>query len=80
MRDRNARIGLRFFFAYLVLYAGFVLLNAFAAHWMERTLGGVNVAILYGFGLIAAAIVLAMIYGMVCDSSRASSDKDKVAP
>jgi uncharacterized membrane protein (DUF485 family) len=52
------------FGAYLALYAGFVLLAAFAPQAMEATpLAGVNLAIWYGFGLIAAALVLALIYG-----------------
>jgi uncharacterized membrane protein (DUF485 family) len=61
---RNARLGLLLFGIYLVLYGGFVFLNAFSPQTMERTpLAGVNLAILYGFGLIVAALVLALIYG-----------------
>jgi uncharacterized membrane protein (DUF485 family) len=52
------------FGVYLALYTGFVLLAAFAPQAMEATpLAGVNVAIWYGFGLIAAALVLALVYG-----------------
>ena len=48
----------------LLLYGGFVLLNAFWPEIMEYTpLAGVNLAIWYGFGLIVAALVLALIYG-----------------
>lgn len=69
---RNARYGLVLFAVYLVLYGGFVLLNAFAPEQMERTpLAGVNLAILYGFGLIAAALVLALVYGWLCRASAA---------
>jgi uncharacterized membrane protein (DUF485 family) len=64
---RNSRYGLALFAAYLFLYGGFVLLNAFAPEQMERTpLAGVNLAILYGFGLIASAFVLALVYGWLC--------------
>jgi uncharacterized membrane protein (DUF485 family) len=53
----------------LVLYGGFVVLAAFAPQWMELTpLAGVNVAIWYGFGLIIAAILLAVVYGWACSS------------
>ena len=59
MASRNARLGLKLFAVYLALYGGFVLLNAFSAETMESTpFAGVNVAILYGFGLIIAAIVM----------------------
>lgn len=56
------------FLVYLLLYGGFVLLNAFWPEMMERTpLAGINLAILYGFGLIIAALVLALLYGFLCD-------------
>ncbi|MBC8353437.1 MAG: DUF485 domain-containing protein [Planctomycetes bacterium] len=67
MDTRNARIGLVLFAVYLLLYGGFVFLNAFAADVMETTpIAGVNLAILYGFGLIIAALVLALLYGFLC--------------
>jgi uncharacterized membrane protein (DUF485 family) len=61
--SRNARIGLQLFFAYLVLYAGFVALNAFFPQKMAAApFGGVNLAVLYGLLLIVAAFVLAVLY------------------
>jgi uncharacterized membrane protein (DUF485 family) len=71
MPQRNSRLGLALFFVYCLLYGGFVGLAAFAPGVMERSpAAGVNLAIWYGFGLIAAAIVLALVYGWLC--SRAS--------
>ena len=70
MNSPNSRIGLILFFLYLLLYGGFVLLNTFSSETMEATpIAGINVAILYGFGLIIAAFVLALIYGWLCHSS-----------
>ncbi len=67
MHRRNARLGLWLFGAYLLIYGGFVALAAFSPETMEATpAAGVNLAIWYGFGLIAAAIVLALIYGWLC--------------
>jgi uncharacterized membrane protein (DUF485 family) len=78
MSQRNARLGLVLFFVYLALYGGFVGLAAFAPGVMQRTpAAGVNLAIWYGFGLIAAAIVLALIYGWLC---RDSSEPGRLAP
>lgn len=69
MESRNARLGLALFMVYLLLYGGFVLINTFAPQTMEMTpLAGINLAILYGFGLIVAALVLALIYGALCKS------------
>lgn len=77
MESKNARLGLQLFGVYLVLYGGFVLLSAFAPQTMELTpVGGINLAILYGFGLIIAALILALIYGAICkgeDAPTASS-------
>jgi uncharacterized membrane protein (DUF485 family) len=66
----RARYGLVLFGLYLALYGGFVLLNAFVPEWMEITpLWGVNLAILYGFGLIAAALLLALVYSWLCTAA-----------
>jgi len=74
MKNRNTRIGFFLFGIYLFLYGGFVFLNAFAPETMEITpFAGVNLAILYGFGLILAALVLALVYGWVC---RATGDQN----
>jgi uncharacterized membrane protein (DUF485 family) len=60
----NRLLSLSLFAIYLFLYGGFVLLAAFSPQSMEITpLAGVNLAIWYGFGLIVAAFVLALIYG-----------------
>jgi uncharacterized membrane protein (DUF485 family) len=64
---RHARIGIWLFAAYLLLYVGFVLTNALMPEWMAlRPWGGINVAIWYGFGLIGAAGVVALIYSWLC--------------
>ncbi|MBP86228.1 MAG: hypothetical protein CMJ64_05860 [Planctomycetaceae bacterium] len=69
MDNRNAKIGMVLFIIYLAMYGGFVFLNAFRADVMEMTpIAGVNLAILYGFALIVAAFVLALLYGFLCKS------------
>jgi uncharacterized membrane protein (DUF485 family) len=74
LTNRNTRLGLVLFFVYLALYAGFVLLAAFSPTTLERTpLAGVNLAIWYGFGLIAAALLLALLYGLLCQTSEPAS-------
>lgn len=72
-RRYNMRLAMSLFFVYLVMYVAYVLINAFAPHWMEwRPLGGLNLALLSGFGLIIVAIVLALVYGLL---SRVSADE-----
>jgi len=61
--SRNARVGLWLFAVYLLMYAGFMVLNAFFPHQMAAApLGGVNLAVLYGLVLILSAFVLALVY------------------
>lgn len=67
MQTRFSPLGLVLFAVYLLLYCGFVLLNAFAPDSMEATpVAGLNVAILYGFALILVAVILSMVYGLLC--------------
>jgi uncharacterized membrane protein (DUF485 family) len=64
---RNARYGAVLFLAYLLLYGGFVAINAFNPDVMDTVvLGGVNLAVVYGLGLIVAAFVLALVYVWLC--------------
>ncbi len=78
MESRNARVGFILFGIYLLLYGGFVFLNAFGAETMElMPIAGVNLAILYGFGLIIAAVVLALIYGFLCKTEDGGSAEEE---
>lgn len=66
-RRANSRLGMVLFLIYLSLYGSFVVVNAFSPSTMEATpVAGVNLAILFGFGLIIMAFLLALIYGMFC--------------
>ena len=64
-RRHNVRLGMKLFLVYLAVYSLFVFVNAFSPSVMEwRPWGGLNLALLWGFGLIAFAIVLAFVYGI----------------
>ncbi|QDU80692.1 hypothetical protein Pla110_24240 [Polystyrenella longa] len=65
--ERNTRYGLRLFTVYLLLYLGYILLSTFTPKMMQDIkIAGVNLSVMYGFGLIIAAWVLALIYGWLC--------------
>ena len=72
----NARAGLVLFFVYLAFYGGFMLLATFWPELMARPtpIGGVNLAIVYGVGLIAGALVVAAIYMWMCGRNAQFSD------
>src|SRR5258708_5479997 len=74
----NARLGVFLFLLYLILYVGFIGLNAFAREKMAaEVVAGVNLAVIYGLGLIVAAFVLAIVYVMFC--RRPAVDDGKAA-
>lgn len=68
MESRNTQLGYKLFLVYLVLYGGFVLLAAFSPTTMDKIFGGLNLAVIYGFSLIISAVVLALVYGVICKS------------
>jgi uncharacterized membrane protein (DUF485 family) len=59
----NTRLGLALFAVYVLFYGGFMALSAFRPEVMGRPfLGGVNLSVAYGFALIVAALLLAVLY------------------
>jgi uncharacterized membrane protein (DUF485 family) len=59
---RNARYGLWLFLVYVIFYAGFIAISAFKFDALRANIGGVNLAIAYGMGLILLAFLLALVY------------------
>lgn len=61
------RLGVRLFLVYALIYAAFIAINVVNPRIMETILfSGLNLAVIYGFGLIAFALVLALVYSAVC--------------
>lgn len=72
--QRNARYGLLLFAVYFAFYGSFMAINLAAPELMaSESLGGMNVAILFGFSLILAAIGLALIYMWMCSRSKSKA-------
>ncbi len=63
----KAGLGVKMFIVYALVYAGFVGINLLRPTWMgETVLFGLNLAIVYGFGLIVLALLLALVYDRFC--------------
>jgi len=63
----KTKIGILMFTFYSLVYAGFIIINTVAPKVMSiPVLFGVNLAIVYGVGLILLAIVLGLIYNFLC--------------
>lgn len=62
-----SRLGLLLFAIYLLGYATYVFINAFRPALMDEVVfSGINLAVASGFALIAAALVLALLYARLC--------------
>lgn len=60
---RKTRLGLILFFIYLAIYAGFVVIGTLYPQLLgETVLAGLNLAYIYGMGLILLAIVMGLVY------------------
>jgi uncharacterized membrane protein (DUF485 family) len=64
----KSRLGVRMFLAYCLVYAGFVFTNVFTEGKAMQTIvfAGLNLAVVYGMGLIILALILALIYNFRC--------------
>lgn len=67
LSKKKSRLGIRLFFIYLVLYAGFVAIGVFQYELLAiSVVGGLNLALAYGIGLIAFAVILGIVYNHYC--------------
>jgi uncharacterized membrane protein (DUF485 family) len=71
----KSRLGIRLFTFYTLVYFGFVILNTVSPATMGLPVGGLNLAIVYGFGLILFALVLAFVYNARCNAAEERLDK-----
>lgn len=62
----KTKLGVRMFIAYTLVYAIFVAINATNPKTMQAIVLGQTAAVIWGFGLIALALVLAVIYNHLC--------------
>lgn len=59
---KSDRVGFALFWVYVLLYFGFIVAVVFRPDLLaSRPLGGVNLAITWGLGLIGAALLLAAV-------------------
>ncbi len=60
-------LGVKMFFLYCIVYGGFVAINIINPQLMAKFVtADLNLAVVYGFGLIAFAMILAVIYNALC--------------
>jgi len=62
----KAKIGIWMFVVYTIIYAAFIIINVVDPKIMGLDIGMLNLAIVFGFGLIIFALILALIYNAIC--------------
>ena len=72
----KSKLGLKLFAVYALIYAGFVVINMVDPNMMEmKIVAGLNLAVVYGFGLIILAIIMGIIYNGICTNCEDSMNK-----
>jgi len=79
--DWKAKLGIKLFWLYCIIYMGFVGVAVFAPNLMKTpVLAGTNLAIVYGLVLIVFAVLLGLVYNHVCtkkENEMSSKQEDK---
>ncbi len=63
------------FIIYTIVYAVFVAINTTNPKVMQNVIFGQTAAVIWGFGLIGFALVLAAIYNHLCTQAEAKMNK-----
>lgn len=63
----KTRTGVYLFIIYVLVYIGFIAINVVSPKTMGmKIFAGLNLAVVYGFGLIVLAFVMGLIYDYLC--------------
>ncbi len=62
----KTKLGVKMFLIYTVVYATFVIINTTNPKMMESIIFGQTAAVIWGFGLIILALVMALFYNRLC--------------
>ena len=71
----KTRLGIKMFLVYTLVYAIFVAINATNPAAMEAIILGQTAAVVWGFGLILLALVMALVYNHFCTKAEEQMNK-----
>jgi uncharacterized membrane protein (DUF485 family) len=75
--EKKSRLGVILFWVYLFVYTGFVVIGTLSPKTLGmELLGGLNLAIIYGMGLIILAAVMGLIYNYFCTKFEDTMNKE----
>ena len=64
----KSRAGVIMFAIFAPIYLAFILISVVSPAAMATDIGNLNLAIVYGFGIIILAIIQAVIYNIICSN------------
>lgn len=77
LEEKKTRLGLILFIIYTIVYAAFIYINVSHNSLMSISVGGLNVAIVYGFMLILLAFLFAWFYNQYSTKLEKEFAKEK---
>ncbi len=75
----KTKLGLIMIAFYTIVYFAFIIVAVTNPQLMARDVGSLNVAIVYGFGIIILAIIQALIYNYFCSAREKREKKERDA-
>ena len=77
-QKKKTKLGVRLFFLYTIIYVIFVAIGVVDYTIMGNiVLGGQNLAVVNGFGLIILAIIMGVIYNAICTKYENELNKEE---
>jgi uncharacterized membrane protein (DUF485 family) len=77
---KKTKLGVILFIVYLAIYTGFVVIGAFFTDSLKgRVFANLNLAIVYGMGLIILAAVLGLFYNHFCTKYEKQMNREEKA-
>lgn len=74
---QKTKLGIILFFVYAIIYVGFVIIGLVYTNLMSiQVIAGLNLAVVYGMGLIILAAVMGYIYSLVCTHMENKMEKE----
>ena len=71
----KAKLGFVMIAVFAIVYAIFILICVISPKTMANSVGSLNVAVAYGFGIIVLAIIQALIYNYFCSKKEHEYEK-----
>ncbi len=71
----KAKLGFAMIVVFAIVYSIFILICVISPKTMANSVGSLNVAVAYGFGIIVLAIIQALIYNYFCSRKEHEHEK-----